>query len=362
MRQVLFYIPIQGDWSLGPLGDFPGFGFGIVLLIWILFGAFSLRKLLKTEKSFTAEVKAAALWWSVIAVGIVMLPSIVPDQLRQIPVFGYGAMLVAGVAGSGWIASKRAPLAGADPKFAWDMAVWIVLAGVVGSRLFHLVQYRNVVYEGCNSIGDFIRRSVMLPDGGLVLYGGIILATTVYFVLCRKNRVDAVKFGDAVVPAVFVGIMFGRLGCFLNGCCFGNVCDLPWAVTFAKGSVPWDALVSRGFLSADALQTMPLHPTQIYSSINGLVLALLTVAYYPYRKGDGSVMALALILYPISRICLEIVRNDELGQLGTGLTISQLVSLGALVAGLLLSWWSWTRPASKLPSMTSVRGQVSQSV
>jgi phosphatidylglycerol:prolipoprotein diacylglycerol transferase len=86
------------------------------------------------------------------------------------------------------------------------------------------------------------------------------------------------------------------------------------------------------------------------------------IAYYRYRKGDGSVMALAMMLYPISRIGLEILRNDEAGQLGTGLTISQLVSLGVLAGGILLSWWSWTRPSPQVPSASPPGGQVSPTV
>ena len=362
VRQVLLRIPIRGDWSLGPLGDVPGFGFGIVLLAWCLFGAFSLRRLLKSEGGFTSELKVAAGYWTAFAVGIVLIPSIVPPQITHVPVFGYGAMLVAGVLACGWTAARRAPLASADPTFAREIAVWIVLSGVVGARLFHLVQYRERVFAGCESVADYVKASVNLPDGGLVLYGGIILATITYFVMCRMNKVDPLKFGDAMIPAVFVGIAFGRLGCFLNGCCYGNACSLPWAVQFPKDSVPWNALVQRGFLMPDALQTMSLHPTQIYSSINGVVLAAIMIAYYRYRKGDGSVIALAMMLYPISRISLEILRNDELGQLGTGLTISQLVSLGVLLAGMLLSWWSWTRPSSQLSSTTSPGGQVSPTV
>jgi len=362
VRQVLLRIPIQGDWPLGPLGEVPGFGFGIVLLAWCLFGAFSLRRLLKSEGGVTSELKVAAGYWAAFAVGIVLVPSIVPPQITHLPIFGYGAMLVAGVLACGWTAARRAPLASADPTFARELAVWIVLSGVVGARLFHLVQYRERVFAGCESVADYVKASVNLPDGGLVLYGGIILATITYFVMCRMNKVDPLKFGDAMIPAVFVGIAFGRLGCFLNGCCYGNACSLPWAVQFPKDSVPWNALVQRGFLMPDTLQTMSLHPTQIYSSINGVVLALIMIAYYRYRKGDGSVIALALMLYPISRISLEILRNDELGQLGTGLTISQLVSLGVLSAGILLSWWSWTRPSSQLPSTTSPGGQVSPTV
>lgn len=362
MRQVLLRIPIRGDWSLGPLGDVPGFGFGIVLLVWCLFGAFSLRRLLKSEGGFTSELKVAIGYWAAFAVGIILVPSLVPPHITHLPIFGYGAMLVCGVIACGWTAAKRAPLANADPTFAREMAVWIVLSGVVGARLFHLIQYREKVYADCLSLADYIKASVMLPDGGLVLYGGIILAGATYFFMCRMNKVDPLKFGDAMMPAVFVGIAFGRLGCFLNGCCYGNACSLPWAVQFPKESVPWNALVQRGFLMPDAIQTMPLHPTQLYSSINGVILAVIMIAYYRYRKRDGSVIALAMMLYPISRICLEILRNDELGQLGTGLTISQLVSLGVLVAGMLLSWWSWTRPASQLTSPPSPGGQVSPTV
>jgi phosphatidylglycerol:prolipoprotein diacylglycerol transferase len=362
VRQVLFRIPIHGDWSLGPLGDVPGFGFGIVLLAWCLFGAFSLWRLLKSEGGFTGELKVAAGYWAAIAVGIVLVPSIFPPRITHLPIFGYGAMLVCGAIACGWVASKRAPLAGADPNFARDMAIWIVLSGVIGARLFHLVQFREDVYRDCNSLMDSVKASVMLPDGGLVLYGGIILAATTYFVMCRMNNVNPLKFGDAVVPAVFVGIAFGRLGCFLNGCCYGNACKLPWAVQFPQESAAWAALVKNGFLMPDTLQTMPLHPTQLYSSINGIVLTVIMIAYFRYRKGDGSVMALALMLYPISRIGLEILRNDELGQLGTGLTISQLVSLGVLAGGILLSWWSWTRPSSQLPSTSSPGGQVSPTV
>ncbi|MFT4556900.1 MAG: prolipoprotein diacylglyceryl transferase [Planctomycetales bacterium] len=362
MRQVLFRIPIQGDWSFGPLGDVPGFGFGIVLLAWCLFGAFSLRRLLKSEGGFTSELKVAVGYWAAVAVGIILIPSIFPPHITHLPIFGYGAMLVCGVIACGWTAAKRAPLANADPIFARELAVWIVLSGVVGARLFHLVQFRELVFADCVSLLDYVKASVMLPDGGLVLYGGIILAGATYFVLCRLNKVDPLKFGDAIVPAVFVGIAFGRLGCFLNGCCYGNACSLPWAVQFPKESAAWGALVKNGFLMPDALQTMSLHPTQIYSSINGVILTVIMIAYYRYRKGDGSVIALALMLYPVSRICLEILRNDELGQLGTGLTISQLVSLGVLTGGILLSWWSWTRPSSQLPSTSSPGGQVSPTV
>lgn len=348
MRQILFEVPIQGDWNLGPLGHVPGFGFGFVLLMWTLVGAFSMYQTWKRDRSFSPDLKAGIVWWAFIAVAIVLLPKFIPRP--SLPVYGYGAMLVAAALFSGWIASLRAKLVGVNPEFAWDLTIKVILAGVVGARLFHLIQYHDKVFKDCRTAGEVLIAIVNLPDGGLVLYGGLILATLTYVVVCLRNRVDPVKFGDAAIPAVFIGMCFGRLGCLLNGCCFGGACALPWAITFPAGTVPWKAMVTRGFLSPEAAATMPLHPTQIYSSLNGLMLAALLTVYYPYRKGKGSVVALALILYPITRICLEILRNDEQGQLGTQLTISQLVSLCVLSLGLCLAWWSWTRSETELTS------------
>jgi phosphatidylglycerol:prolipoprotein diacylglycerol transferase len=229
----------------------------------------------------------------------------------------------------------------------------LVLAGVVGSRLFYLIQYRERVFANCQGIGDFIKATVNLTEGGLVLYGGLILGTLTYFVICRKRGIDPVKFGDAVVPAVFIGEACGRIGCLLNGCCYGDPCSLPWGIRFPHESVPWMALVQRGFLLETADTTFPLHPTQIYSSMNALVLAALTAAYHKHRAGDGSVLAVAIMGYALSRSCIEVLRGDELGQFGTVFTISQWVSMGVFFCGAALAWWSWRRSGGRLPSQAS---------
>jgi phosphatidylglycerol:prolipoprotein diacylglycerol transferase len=347
MRQILFEIPIREAWDLGPLGQWPGFGFGLVLLLWSICGAVSVWKTVKLEASFGSETRAALIWWAGIATVIVLLPNF---REHPLPVYGYGAFLVAAAVFSGWTAGTRAKLVGVEPAFARDLGMYIVLAGVVGARLFHVAQHHERVFKGCVTLSDHLITLVSLPDGGLTLYGGIIFSTGVYVLLCRRNGIDPLKFGDAVIPAVFVGIAFGRMGCLMNGCCFGDACSLPWAVTFPQGSLPWNAMVFRGVLTEDALATMPLHPTQVYSAINGLVLAAVTAVYYRYRRGDGGVIGAALMLYAVTRFCIEILRNDEFGQLGTGLTISQLVSLGTFLAGAGLAWWSWTRTGAEVPS------------
>ncbi len=351
MRQVLFEIPIQGVWRLGPFGEVPGFGFGIVLLIWLVWGGFTLFRDWKQAGSLTADIKQSLLSFVGIALLIVFLPRIV--QRPSLPVFGYGAMLVVGAALSGWTASTRIKLVGGDPKIAWDMTVMLILAGVVGSRVFYLIQKRNFVFANCQGLNDFLYRVVNLPDGGLVLYGGLILGSATYVWLCRKHGLSALKVGDAVVPAVFVGEACGRIGCFLNGCCFGDPCSLPWGVQFPRDSVPWAALESRGFLLPTADLTFALHPTQLYSTINALVLAGLVSVYYRWRSGDGAVLALAIMAYAISRSCLEILRGDEFGQFGTAMTIAQWVSVFVFIAGAGLAVWSWRHSERGLRSSAS---------
>jgi phosphatidylglycerol:prolipoprotein diacylglycerol transferase len=342
MRQVLIYIPIHADSPIGPPG------YVLMLLAWGVFAAISLYRTWQSTGGFSSEFKSTLVFCALFAGGLFVLGEVL--QVERLPVFGYGAALVAGVVGSMWVGGRRAKLVGVDPQFARDLTVWLVLSGVVGARLFHVIQHHERIFKGCVTLLDHLKAVIMLPDGGLTLYGGLILASLTYLWICHKNKVPAVRFADAAVPAVFVGITFGRLGCFLNGCCYGARSDLPWAVSFPQGSAAWSALVGRGFLPENAVQTMSLHPTQIYSSINGLVLAALTAAYYRYRKGDGSVVALALIMYPLSRFGLEIIRWDETGQLGTELTISQFVSLGVVGLGLVLARWSWTHSAPQLPS------------
>ena len=99
------------------------------------------------------------------------------------------------------------------------------------------------------------------------------------------------------------------------------------------------ALMNRGVLEDAAEKCIPLHPTQIYSSINAFVLAFVTACYFRYRTKDGAVLLIAMLLYPISRFTIEFLRSDELGKFNTSLTISQWVSIGLFLAGLVYMFW-----------------------
>ena len=191
-----------------------------------------------------------------------------------IKVFGYGAMLVLAFVGSTWLATWRARREKLDPDVILDMAFWIFFIGLVGARLFYCFQYWG---RGINSLLDVLQ----YWKGGIVYYGGVLGGSIAFFVYRHFRPFPLRPYLDAIAPAIMVGTFFGRLGCFLNGCCYGDVCNLPWAVSFPKPSPPWDYEFVRGLIPASATQSLPLHPTQLYSSLDSLVILMLLWAFYP---------------------------------------------------------------------------------
>ncbi len=267
----------------------------------------------------------------------------------SVPVFGFGAMLFLGFVAGAWTAGRRAARIGMQPEMIWDVGIWLFIAGVIGCRAFYCIQYGSHMFYNeatgqLKSFGDLIFTAVNLPDGGLVYYGGIPAGLLAAIWISRKRKIDLLALGDVIIPSLFLGMAFGRIGCFLNGCCYGDRCDLPWGVQFPMGSVPDMALVIRGFVGADQDLNFRLHPTQLYSSLDGLFLYLLTAAYFPFRPRNGAVVALGALTYPISRFAIESLRADEVGQFNTVLTISQWISILIFACGIVFTLWLSRRP------------------
>jgi phosphatidylglycerol:prolipoprotein diacylglycerol transferase len=190
--------------------------------------------------------------------------------------------------------------------------------------------------------------AVNLPDGGLVYYGGVIAGAIAALWICRRRGLNVFEVGDMAMPTLLIGMAFGRIGCFLNGCCYGDRCTLPWGVQFPMGSVPDMALVLGGFVGTDQDLALRLHPTQLYSSLDSLLLAILTYIYFDYRPRHGAVVALAALTYPLTRFAIEGLRGDEMGQFNTPLTISQWISIALFGVGLLYTaWLSQTPPIAR---------------
>jgi phosphatidylglycerol---prolipoprotein diacylglyceryl transferase len=212
--------------------------------------------------------------------------------------------------------------------------------------------YENGEYV-LKSLPALVFSAVNLPDGGLVWYGGLVSGALAAVWLARKRKINFLEVGDVVIPSLLLGLAFGRVGCFLNGCCYGDRCSLPWGVRFPMGSVPDMSLVLHGYLGADQDFSLRLHPTQLYSALNALILFCLTSIYFYYRPRNGSVIALGAITYAITRFTIEFLRDDEVGQFGTPLTISQWLSIVMFVFALGFVAWLSRQPmlpqASRVP-------------
>ncbi|MCX7411395.1 MAG: prolipoprotein diacylglyceryl transferase [Planctomycetales bacterium] len=355
MRQVLFHIPLDRPWNFGPLGQVPGFGFGIVLLVWVLFGLWAwIARRKEVDRRFDADdfwligrwlIGAFVIVFAAPQLGAWLRANGSPNFRDGLPVFGYGFMLFVGMASAIGLASWRAEREGVSTDVIWDMAFCLFLCGIAGGRLFYLVQKREEVFANVNDVQSLLNAVFNLSQGGLVLYGALLAGAAAFFAFCRYRRISPLGLLDVITPSIFVGIGFGRIGCFLNGCCYGDECSLPWAVQFPRGSATFDALVWKRLIPPDALWTPPLHPTQLYSALDGFLIAALTFWYFSHRRRNGECFAVALMIYPITRFVIEILRNDEGGQLGTSLTISQWVSIGLFAVNIGFMIWLSRRPA-----------------
>lgn len=321
MRQTLFRV-VPEFWEYRSAGNQLYLGAGYLLVLFLAYAvATACWRLIRGGKPEPLGIS----WFTVLglAAALFMLPRMFDGG---VPVYGYGFMLFIGFMAAGKSAEGRARCVGLDKDIVWDLGMWIFFGGIIGARIFYLVQYGWRIFPGLNPREALIA-AMNLSDGGLVFYGGVILGAIGYMYFCHRRQISPLLMGDIAMPSVFIGLAFGRGGCFLNGCCFGDRCDFPWAVHFPQGSVPFVALVNRGFQDPLAAASLPLHPTQIYSVVNALVLAFLTSVYFRYRPRPGSVLAVGFVLYPLSRMVIELLRGDEMGQFGTGLTISQWVSI-----------------------------------
>jgi phosphatidylglycerol---prolipoprotein diacylglyceryl transferase len=254
-----------------------------------------------------------------------------------IKLFGYGTMLTIAFLLALYLAAWRAKREKLNPEILMDLGFWVIVGGVLGARLFYVWQYWGTRIKTFWQIFEIWR-------GGIVLYGSIMGGAIAFLLYWFIRRFPLRPMLDAVAPSLALGIAIGRLGCFLNGCCYGDRCDLPWAVRFPAPSSPWADHVEHGWIDKASAWSLPIHPTQLYSTIDGLVLAFLLTMYYPLRKRDGEVMALLMVTYPITRFLIEWLRSDE-GIFFAGMTVSQNISVLIFVCG--LAFWTWLRAQPK---------------
>ena len=347
MQQTLLRLHLD-EWFTAGIADGVGSaGVWVPVLCWLAYTGWALWTSVRAEGGFGPDARTQA--W-VCGGGLLFLLSLplwlgrVAPGLAEngVPVFGYGVCVFLGFAFGAVTTVRRARSIGLPSEYLWDLCLWLFVAGIGGARVNFLIKHRDEVFRDVDGLREWFVAVVNISDGGLVLLGGVLACSGAFILFCRRRGLPVLPVADLILPGFFVGLMFGRVGCLLNGCCFGDACDLPWAIRFPEGSVPYRALTNAGFLAGTEPATFSMHPTQIYSSINAAVLAVLTAAYYHRRAADGSVLALSLLVYPVTRFALELLRGDELGYRTDGLTQAQMVGSLLFLCGVgLTGWLAW---------------------
>lgn len=240
-------------------------------------------------------------------------------HLGPFPVHWFGLCIAAAFLAGMWTAVRRAPRIGVAGELIADLVVpWLLLGSVLGARIMFVTTYWSDEFAGRPWWEVF-----MIQRGGLVFYGGLIGAAITVMAFARIRKISLWQLADILAPSIALGSVFGRIGCLMNGCCFGRTCDLAWAVHF-----PAD----------HATRGVAVHPTQIYDALLNLMLYLgLAWCFRFRRKFDGQIFAIYLLGYAVTRSVVEMFRGDYPdGHLHNGLTPAHLISIGVFVTGVIL--------------------------
>jgi phosphatidylglycerol:prolipoprotein diacylglycerol transferase len=238
-------------------------------------------------------------------------------RIGNFPITSYGLWLALGMLFALFAASRLAARDGLPRERIYDLGLWTLVGGLLGSKILMFFVEDNVQVLSL----DFLR------SGG-VYYGGLIGGFLAVVALVNYYKLPFWKVVDAFAPAVALGQAFGRQGCFAAGCCWGKPTTLFWGVHFTEAGHDYTGVPMYGPEGLDLF----LHPTQLIESFTMLVVFGLLVLLHRKKKFDGQVLIAYGIIYSIFRFLIEFIRDDPRGDLFglttlTGLSTSQLVSL-----------------------------------
>ena len=298
-----------------------------------------------------------------------------------LPIRSYGLMMVVGFALGIWravrVSKKRY---GIEPERVYDLALVLLVGGILGARVVYIL-----LNPATESWGSFFA----VWQGGLSFHGGLACAMLFGLVYTRIAKLPYWTCGDLVAPSLAIGYAFTRIGCFLNGCCYGRPTDLPWGVRFPYRSYAYNSQINadpargrtephlplpaaeyaafvddegrwyamslaeltppqRYEVTKGEYRCRPVHPTQLYASVNALLLCAILYMFWRRSLGwprvreqrgwsrrPGFTTAAFLMLYGVTRFLLEFVRDDNPFEIAW-LTISQILGLLLLAAGMIL--------------------------
>lgn len=228
-------------------------------------------------------------------------------ELGPIKLHTYGLMIALGFLVSLYFMKRDAKRVGVDPDAVTEIAFWSLFIGILGTRVLHIIMYPEN-YSWSNPLGW-----IAIWQGGLVFQGAIPSVLLYVWYALRKRNIPFWIAPDFVMPWVPLAQAFGRMGCFFNGCCFGQRADnLPWGICFPEGSPPYAAHTHfPDFILGQQTTSFPVHPTQLYSVVLLVTICLTMFLMRRYwNPFTGFTLPMYLMLYGIIRFIVEMFRGD----------------------------------------------------
>ncbi len=216
------------------------------------------------------------------------------------PLSSYYFFISLGILIGTYILYRNSKKAGLNTAYMLDIAIICIISGYIGGRLFHII-FSMPSYYINNPLEIF-----QFWKGGYAIYGAIIFPILFIYLYARYRKIPTLSVTDALAPALSAGTFIGRIGCLLQGCCYGKISSVPWAITDTFG-------IDR-------------HPTQIYLSLHGLIMFLILTYIYRHKKYDGQTTYWYFLLYSSGRFIIEMFRADERGGF-LGMSSFQMISI-----------------------------------
>lgn len=237
-------------------------------------------------------------------------------RLGPFAIHAYGFMVAVAFLVGILVSIRYARKVGIRAGVILDLAIYVIFAAIAGARLLYVIgqwdHYKNNILE-----------IFMVQRGGLAFLGGFLLVLLVIVLFAKLRKVNLLELLDVLAPGAALGYSIARIGCFLNGCCFGVPADVPWAVEFPFGALAYSYFPHER-----------IHPTQVYAMLSMFIVFLVIVHLWKHRKYDGQVFFWWLILYSTYRFIVEFFRYCPSTLYWLGLKPGQIIALGMFAAGL----------------------------
>jgi phosphatidylglycerol:prolipoprotein diacylglycerol transferase len=242
----------------------------------------------------------------------------------------YGLMLAISFLLGILLVIRRAKGKDISPNLVMDLSVLIIISAIVGSRvlyvLFHLDEFRGHWTDTFNPF----QSNGQIGIAGLTMLGGVILCFISAAIFLKIKKMSFLKIADVFIPAVGLGLFLTRIGCYLNGCCFGLPCHGSLCVVFPPESA-----------AGNTFQGIPIVPTQLYSSAYGLIILLFLLKAEKWQRYDGFLLYWFLILYGMGRFVIDFFRYYESSMVvvqiaGKGISLNQVLSLAFVLLGIIM--------------------------